>query len=83
MSWTLAPAVRRTGALLFDGARGGYFALNATATRALEVLLTGGTCEQAAHELATTYGVGAERAGADVAALVADLTGRDLLRQAA
>ncbi|SPL89471.1 unnamed protein product [[Actinomadura] parvosata subsp. kistnae] len=74
--------MRRTGALLFDGGRGGYFALNPTATQTLEVLLTGGTCEQAAQELAAAYAVGTERALADVAALVADLTNRQLLRQA-
>ncbi|MGP4104393.1 PqqD family protein [Nonomuraea sp. KM90] len=79
MSWHLAPAVRRTGALLFDGAGGGYFALNHTAAQTLEVLLRGGTCEQAAHELAAAYSIDAERARVDVAVLVAELTGRNLL----
>jgi|UniRef100_UPI003F4996F7 hypothetical protein len=79
MSWQLAPTVHRSGALLFDSARGGYFTLNPTATHTLEVLLAGGTCEQAAQELTAAYTIGAERARADVTALVADLTGRHLL----
>jgi hypothetical protein len=74
--------VRRSDALLFDGGRGGYFALNPTAMQVLEVLLADGTCEQAAEALAAAYAIPAERAHADVAALVDDLTGRHLLRQA-
>ncbi|GGZ37661.1 hypothetical protein GCM10010365_68000 [Streptomyces poonensis] len=74
MTFTLAPDVVPTdtehGTVLLDERRGRYFKLNATGTLVLRALLDGASGERAAALLQERYGIDAERARADVSALI-------------
>jgi hypothetical protein len=61
------------GAVLLDEKSGRYFQLNNTACLIVRTLVDGGSVADAAQALAQTHGVSDERAGHDVAALVAQL----------
>ncbi len=68
-------------ALLFDTRSGSYFTLNATAATVLDVLAETGDADSAAARLATTYGIDADRAAADVTALTTRMTELRLVEQ--
>lgn len=67
------------GIALLDERSGQYWHLNATGSLALEVLLDGGTDEQAAQALAEQYAVDPETARQDVRGLVDDLCSAGLV----
>jgi PqqD family protein of HPr-rel-A system len=83
MSLTLQPDVLATpvgdGLVLLDRRSGRYWQLNATAATILDVLAGGSSVHEAAEELGRRYPVSAERAAADIAALMHDLRGAGLV----
>ncbi|GAA1912779.1 lasso peptide biosynthesis PqqD family chaperone [Streptantibioticus ferralitis] len=62
------------GMVLLDERRGCYWQLNGTGALVVQALLDGATPQQVADQLARTRPVSQERAAADVAALVDQLT---------
>ena len=62
------------GMVLLDERRGRYWQLNGTGALVVQALLDGATPQQVADQLARTQPVTRERAAADVAALVDQLT---------
>ncbi|MEU7132977.1 lasso peptide biosynthesis PqqD family chaperone [Streptomyces sp. NPDC046261] len=82
MSFALRADVTATetehGTVLLDQRRGRYYQLNPTGALALRALLDGAGTEGAARALCETYGIPAQRAEADVAALLESLRGRRL-----
>lgn len=72
-----------TGMVLLDERAGRYWHLNDTGALVLRALLDGKTPKDAAARLAERFpGVGAERAAADVAALLETLSRSRLVRRA-
>lgn len=69
------------GLVLLDERAGRYWQLNRTGALVLQTLLDGGTPEDAAEALATQHAVTAERAAADVAALLAHLRAAGLVTE--
>lgn len=61
------------GGVLLDERAGTYWQLNPTGLAVLRAVLEGSTVEEAAHQLAETYDVGAEEAREDAAGLVRQL----------
>jgi PqqD family protein of HPr-rel-A system len=68
------------GSVLLDQRRGCYFQLNATGTLIVRSLAEGATVAEMAAALRERYGIVAERAESDVAALVEALRARGLVR---
>ncbi|WFB05935.1 lasso peptide biosynthesis PqqD family chaperone [Streptomyces sp. LX-29] len=62
------------GAVLLDQRSGKYWRLNATGAAVVQALIDGATAEQIVDRLVEARPVGRERAAADVAALVDQLT---------
>jgi hypothetical protein len=62
-----------------DNRRGVYLSVNATGTALWPLLVEGAPHDALVARLQETFGIDAERAGADVDAFVGDLAGRDLL----
>lgn len=83
MALTLAPDVRsaRTpgGMVLLHTRTGRYWQLNRTGALVLDHLLTGGTRASAAAALRARHPTAADRAAADVAALLESLTTAELV----
>ncbi|MPY55799.1 lasso peptide biosynthesis PqqD family chaperone [Streptomyces spongiae] len=77
MTFTLKPDVTPTdtehGTVLLDERRGRYFQLNLSGGLILRTLLEGATPERAADVLRERYGITADRATADVHALLTAL----------
>ncbi|MFI9580581.1 lasso peptide biosynthesis PqqD family chaperone [Streptomyces sp. NPDC052236] len=67
------------GMVLLDERNGRYWQLNATGALAVQALLDGATPEHVADQLTRTRPVSRERAAADVAALVDQLTRANLV----
>jgi hypothetical protein len=82
-AWRIADGVSVAttdyGAVLLDQRRGRYWQLNPTAATAVTALAAGGTTSEAVARLQREYAVDAERAAADVAALVDELRRARLL----
>lgn len=68
------------GAVVLDQRSGKYWQLNPSGAVVLATLLAGGTPEQAAEAVVARYPVDADRALADVRALVAALRSARLVR---
>ena len=69
------------GTVLLDEARGQYWNLNPTGVLVLEVLLNGGTTEDAASALAEEYAIDLETARRDIDDLVGALTSSGLVEE--
>ena len=67
--------------VLLDAHNDAFFALNPTGAVVWSVLASGGPPEAAADALVAWYAVTPETAEADVAAVVAELVGRGLLKR--
>ncbi|GAB2990805.1 hypothetical protein GCM10023080_065710 [Streptomyces pseudoechinosporeus] len=67
------------GMVLLDERSGRYWQLNGAGARVVQALLEGATSEHVADRLARTGPVSRERAAADVAALVDQLTRANLV----
>jgi hypothetical protein len=76
----VVPTVTEHGTVLLDERRGRYFRLNSAAALVLSALLDGGDEGQAASLLRERFGIGAQRASADVAALLDALRAARLIR---
>lgn len=69
------------GVALLDEHGGQYWNLNPTGALVLQVLLAGGSADEAAQALIEQYGVDLETANRDVQELVHDLRSAGLLEQ--
>ncbi|HEU5027612.1 MAG TPA: lasso peptide biosynthesis PqqD family chaperone [Spirillospora sp.] len=80
---SLSPHVTMTetehGTVLLDERTGRYWALNATGTTVIRLLLGGGTVDDAVRELRERHPDAAERVTADVAAFVRTLRDAEVM----
>jgi hypothetical protein len=67
------------GTVLLHGRTGRYFQLNLTGREVLHGLLAGRAPSAVADGLATAHGIGADRAQADVKAVLAQLASAELV----
>lgn len=68
-----------SGAVLLNGRTGRYYQLNLNGSLVLTALLGGATAADAAAQLAAAYPEAADRASADTAALITQLTSAGLV----
>lgn len=80
LSADIALADTEYGVVLLDKRRGRYWGLNSTGALALKTLLAGGTEAQAAEVIAHRYLVDTTTARADIAALLRELRGEELIK---
>lgn len=74
------PVLTDAGGAILDVRAGRWTYLAPTAAAAVLLLLAAGTEEAAAEQYAQRYGIGADRAAADVRAVAVALTARGLAR---